>query len=145
MNENHEHFPFLSKKDKILVLTYGNIPLDLEFENVYGRFFLLTKKKYVAYMTNKSGKDLGEVNKGVVLARRDNSEYLRTSYKLAKEGILKDKNEDEVKEIIYDRVNKLFTRQIEDKEFIIYTGVGDDENKIGKYEGEPVIGSPNYQ
>ena len=125
INDKHGHYQYLSNEDKIQVLTYLSIPLDLEFENVYRRFLLLTKKRYLAYMTNKNGKDLGEVNKGVVLARRDNSEYLRNTYKQIKKNILDDKDESEVMFEIYERVQKLFTKQIPDTELIIYTGVGD--------------------
>ena len=136
------HYTYLTKEEKIQVLTYASIPLDLEFENVYRRFLLLTKKRYLAYMTNKSGKDLGEVNKGVVLARRDNSEYLRNTYKQIKQNILDDREEMEVMYGIYDRVQKLFTRQIPDTELIIYTGVGDVMSYAKKKKSE--IGKKDY-
>ena len=116
-------FANLSYDDKIKVLEYESIPIDLEFENMYGRFLLLTKKRYVAYIVNRKGEIIKEVKKGVVLARRDNSEYLRITYKKMAEAILNEKDESDVMNILYDRVDKLFTRQIPDTQFIIYTGI----------------------
>jgi len=118
-----EHFDRLSRKDKIKFLEYQLTPIDLEFENMYGRFFLLTKKRYIAYVMNIDGKITNVVKKGVVLARRDNCEYLRNTYKKAATAILDKKSEEEVMNIIYDRVHALFTQQIQDTQLIIYMGV----------------------
>lgn len=118
-----KHFDKLSKKDKIKFLEYQLTPIDLEFENMYGRFFLLTKKRYIAYVMNIDGKITNTVKKGVVLARRDNCEYLRSTYKKVAMGILDKMSESEVMNIIYDRVHALFTRQIPDTQLIIYMGV----------------------
>ena len=118
-----KHFDKLSKKDKIKFLEYQLTPIDLQFENMYGRFFLLTKKRYIAYVVNIDGKTLSVTKKGVVLARRDNCEYLRSTYKKTVTGVLDNRPEVEVMNIIYDRVNALFTRQIPDTQLIIYMGV----------------------
>nr|QBK85517.1 MAG: DNA polymerase elongation subunit family B [Marseillevirus LCMAC101] len=121
--DKDKHFDRLSKKDKIKFLEYQLTPIDLEFENMYGRFLLLTKKRYVAYVVNIDGKILSVTKKGVVLARRDNCEYLRATYKKMVTGVLDKIPEEEVMNIIYDRVNALFTRQIPDTQLIIYMGV----------------------
>jgi len=143
INAQHPHFKHLTKADKIRVLTYVSIPLDLEFENVYRRFLLLTKKRYLAYMVNKKGKDLGEVNKGVALTRRDNSAYLKNTLHQVKSNILDDKPEQEVMYGLYDRVQKLFTRQITDEELVIYTGIGDlityAKKETKKFEGKETV------
>jgi DNA polymerase elongation subunit (family B) len=118
-----KHFDKLSKNDKIKFLEYQLTPIDLEFENMYGRFFLLTKKRYIAYVMNVDGKITNTVKKGVVLARRDNCEYLRSTYKKVAMGVLDKMSESEVMNIIYDRVHALFTRQIPDTQLIIYMGV----------------------
>ena len=123
IDSKSDDFQNLNHDDKIKVLEYEAIPIDLEFENMYGRFLLLTKKRYVAYIVNRKGEVVGTVKKGVVLARRDNSEYLRITYKKMTDGVLDEKDEGEVMGILYDRVNKLFTRQIPDTQLIIYTGV----------------------
>jgi DNA polymerase elongation subunit (family B) len=118
-----EHFHRMHRNDKLKVLEYQLTPIDLEFENMYGRFLLLTKKRYVAYIVNIDGGIKSVTKKGVVLARRDNCEYLRLTYKKAATAVLDKKSEEEVMNIIYDKVNALFTRQIQDTHLIIYMGV----------------------
>lgn len=62
-------------------------PLRIEFEKAM-RLLCLKKKKYAAYLIEKDGsfqvdRDTGEkvvMKKGIVLARRDNCAYLRTTY-----------------------------------------------------------------
>jgi DNA polymerase delta subunit 1 len=127
-------FKKLSYDDKIRILEYESVPIDLEFENMYGRFLLLTKKRYVAYSVNRDGELLAVVKKGVVLARRDNSNYLRLTYKKMTDGILDDKPEEEVMQILYTEVDKLFTRQVPDTNLIIYTGVKNVMNYAKKKE-----------
>jgi DNA polymerase elongation subunit (family B) len=118
-----ESFKDLSYEHKIKVIEYESIPTDLTFEKVYGRFLLLTKKRYIAYTVNKDGKIIETTKKGVVLTRRDNSQSLRTTYKKVSDGILDRKEEKEVMYELYDEIHKLFTRQIPETNFIIYLGV----------------------
>lgn len=120
-----KEFRDLSYNDKIKVLEYEAIPIDLEFENMYGRFLLLSKKRYIAYVVNRKGEIIGVTKKGVVLARRDNCGFLRTTYKSLGDGILDNLPEEKVMSILYDRVEKLFTRQIPPEQFTIYIGVKD--------------------
>ena len=123
-----------NKADKLKYLEYLSSPIDLEFENMYGRFLLLTKKRYVAYVVNVEGTILSVTKKGVVITRRDNSEYLRLTYKKIATGILDRASEEEIMNIIYDRVNELFTRKIPDVQLIIYTGVKNIINYAKKKE-----------
>ena len=58
-----------------------------------------------------------------MLARSDNCEYLRSTYKKVAMGVLDKKSETEIMNIIYERVHALFTRQIPDTQLIIYMGV----------------------
>lgn len=134
INSNSEDFKKLSYDDKIKVLEYESVPIDLEFEKVYGRFLLLTKKRYVGYIVNKDGKVTSIDKKGVVLARRDNSNYLRLAYKKMTDAILDNKSEQEVMYILYDEIDKLFTRQVPDTHLIIYTGVKNVMNYAKKKE-----------
>jgi len=129
-----EDIDTFSDGDKILFHTYKSIPIDLEFENVYGRYLLLTMKRYIAYVVNKRGETIGVTKKGVVSARRDNCKYLRDSYKMVFTGVLDNKTEAEVMYIIYDRVNALFTRMIPDTDLIIYVGVKNVINYAKKKE-----------
>ncbi len=123
IDSKHKSFNSLSYDDKIKVLEYESTPIDLEFENMYGRFLLLTKKRYVAYIVNRKGEIIGEINKGVVLARRDNSLYLRNTYRIMTKGILDKILEKEIMNILYEKIHELFTRRISDTHLIIYTGI----------------------
>ena len=123
INSKHEDFANLSYEDKIKVVEYESIPIDLEFESMYGRLLLLTKKRYVAYIVNKKGEIIDLVKKGVVLARRDNSGYLRLAYKKLTDHVLDQKSEEDIMVLLYDEVHKLFTRKVPDTQLIIYMGV----------------------
>ena len=139
-----KHFASLSKNNKLKVYEYESIPIDLEFENMYGRFLLLTKKRYVAYIVNKDGKIITIQKKGVVLARRDNSQYLRDGYTEMIKAVLDEKSERDVMDILYRRVNDLFTRKVPDTHLIIYMGVKNviayAEKKEVKNSGGRVVG-----
>lgn len=113
----------LSDELKVAIYTYDSLPINLQFENLYGRYLLLSKKRYVAYIYNRKSQVTKVTKKGVVLARRDNSQYLRDTYKSMVDAILDEKGKDEVMHRLYDRVHKLFTRQIPDAHLIIYMGV----------------------
>lgn len=120
-----EQLENVEEDEKILWYQYNNIPLSLEFENLYGRFLLLSKKRYVSYIMNRAGKVEKVVKKGVVLARRDNCKFLRDTYKEMVTAILDEKSEVDVMNILYSRVQALFTRQIPDTDLTIYIGVKD--------------------
>lgn len=114
------YFMTLTYEEQCHVLDYETSPINLEFENMYGWFLLLTKKRYMAEKFNKKGEVIGETLKGNVLTRRDNSKYLRDTYRLMKD---KKVNEDECIRILCDRITMLFTRQIPDTDLIIYMGI----------------------
>jgi DNA polymerase elongation subunit (family B) len=113
----------LSDSDKIRIYEYDALPISLTFENLYGKYFILTKKRYCAQVVNRKGEWMKDTKKGVVLARRDNSKYLRDTYKELISGIMKKISKDEMFNIVNDRVTALFTRQIPDTHLIIYVGV----------------------
>ena len=114
------YFKSLTYEEKCHVLDYESSPIDLEFENMYGWFLLLTKKRYMAEKVNKKGEVTGETLKGNVLTRRDNSKYLKDTYRELKD---KNKKEDDCIIALCDRINMLFTRQIPDLHLIIYMGI----------------------
>ena len=120
---SHEDFEELEYNQKCNILNYESCPIDLEFENMYGRFLLLTKKRYVAHSVNKKGDLIGVTKKGVVLTRRDNSKYLRDTYQQITDGILENTSEKDVMMQLYDRIHMLFTKQIPTTHLIIYVGV----------------------
>ncbi len=124
----------LTDAEKCTYHYYHYIPIDFDFENVYGRYLLLTMKRYIGEVVNRDGQTIKTVKKGIVMSRRDNCKYLRDSYKEVVTAWSLRKSENEVMAIIYNRVNMLFTRQIPDTDFIIYVGVTDVMNYAKKKE-----------
>lgn len=100
-------------------------PLFLEFENMYGRFFLLSKKRYVSSRVNEEGKIMGITEKGVVLARRDNTHYLREVYREIITMIRERRTEKDIMNFIYDATYNLFTQNISPKKLVIFKSVQD--------------------
>lgn len=98
-------------------------PVELEFECVYGKFFLLTKKRYIAYMINEKGEVKDKIKKGVVAKRRDNTHYLKNIYNTITDEITDDAPFEKCVEILGEWILKLFTRQVPDKDLIIYKGI----------------------
>jgi DNA polymerase elongation subunit (family B) len=123
INSKHKDFINLSYDDKITVIEYESVPIDLEFESMFGRLLLLTKKRYVAHTINNEGEIIDKVNKGVVLARRDNSNYLRSAYKKLTDCVLNQSSELALMDILYEEIHNLFTRKVPDTNLIIYMGV----------------------
>lgn len=123
ISSSSKKFLKLTKEEKIKVLEYEAIPIDLEFENMYGRFVLLTKKRYFAHIINEEGQVLSQVKKGIVLARRDNCDFLKITYRKLAEAVLQDKSEKEICDVLYQKITELFTRQVPDTQFIIYMAV----------------------
>lgn len=113
----------LDEEDLVQKITYDANPMYLEFENMYGRYFLLTKKRYIAYSVNKEGKVIGITKKGVVIARRDNCKFLRDTYGAVSKYILDEKDRKEVEYQLYDSVTKLLTLQVPPKDLILYKGM----------------------
>jgi hypothetical protein len=106
----------------------------MQFENLYARYLLLTKKRYVCYTANRKGEIVDVIKKGVVIARRDNCDYLKSTYKAICMAILDNETEEKVLDILYTKVHELFTRQVPDANLIIYMGVGNVINYAKKKE-----------
>lgn len=119
---------------KVDIYRYDANPINLQFENLYKRYLLLSKKRYVAYAVNRKGEIVAKIKKGVVLARRDNCQYLRDTYKSMTDGVLEYSTENEVMYVLYDQIQKLFTRQIPDANLIIYTGIKTIQNYAKRKE-----------
>jgi len=135
-----EEAKYLSDDDKCIWHEYVNNPINLEHENMYGKFFQLTKKRYRAIKYNKTGKVIGKIDKGSILVRRDTCNYARGPYGEILDAIMpmdqyqEPASKDEALKILYGWVDKLFIRQIPDKDLIIYIGV----NEILEYAKKKV-------
>jgi DNA polymerase elongation subunit (family B) len=125
INPKSPEFEDLTREEKIKVIAYDDIPIDLEFENMYGRFLLLTKKRYLALSYNEDGKVVSKTKKGVVITRRDNSNILKRIYTDVSDAIMEKRPKNEVYQPLYDGVDMLFSRRVPEKDFIIYMGVKD--------------------
>ena len=124
----------LDDEIKIKIHEYDTNPVTLAFENLYSRYVLLSKKRYIAYSVTREGEVKDITKKGVVLSRRDNCFFLRDTYEEIIRAILDDKSESVVYDIIYNRVQKLFTMKVPSKDLVIYTAVKDVMNYAKKEE-----------
>lgn len=98
-------------------------PVELEFECVYGKFFLFTKKRYIAKTVNDKGEVTGTTNKGVVTKRRDNAKFLRFVYNRLMDNILDKTELDKVLYELQKDIHMLFTRQVEPRDLCIYKSI----------------------
>jgi len=140
---NKDDLCYLFDRDKLLWYQYQYIPLSLEFETIYIRYILLTMKRYIAYSGNRDGDILKTVKKGVVDARRDNSKFLRDWYKSIYTAILDEKSEEVVINIIYDKVNALFTMQIPEVNLIVTLGVKSIKDYAKKKDSKQAFSESN--
>jgi DNA polymerase elongation subunit (family B) len=120
-------------------------PMKLEFEEaIYWRFFILTKKQYMALSCGRDGKLNDEIEKkGVVLARRDNSKVLKELYEKVIMMIFEKECKKNTLFFIIQFINKLCSNSLPSSYFYITKSVGsikdykqkklpDDEKKIIK-------------
>jgi DNA polymerase elongation subunit (family B) len=159
-NSNYIHFPHLKEAGE--TWDYATMvadevskmfppPMRLEFEEViYWNFFILTKKRYMYNSCQKDGVVSDKVGKkGVLLARRDNSPFVREIYEQVIKKIFKHDDVNDVLYFILNEINKLCSRCFDVKNFVITKAVGDVDSlnativhdddgniktKIGKYK-----------
>ena len=113
--------------------------MKLEFEEtIYWRYFILSKKRYMALScgrdgilkTNKNGEHEIE-KKGVLLARRDNSQFIRDLYENIVMKIFNKTSKDDVLYELICNFNKLCSMGFSANYFIITKSVGAiDDYKI---------------
>jgi DNA polymerase elongation subunit (family B) len=112
-------------------------PLELEFEQViYWRFLILAKKQYMYYSCDRDGvvdDDVGK--KGVILARRDNSTFVRDIYRKVVSMVLEREPRDDIIYFVTESVNGLFGRNNPYKNFVITQSI----KSIGDRIAEPFI------
>ncbi len=138
----------LGDADTLKKLEYDSIPIDLEFEDMFGKYLLLTQKRYAGHVINIEGDKIKDVKKGIVLARRDNCAMLKTIYGRLLDAVLESLPEDAVLEILYGEIEKVYTRQIPDPQFIIYLGVNnvlsyaqtDGQGRFIRTDGSLIVG-----
>lgn len=140
-NSNYIHFPHLKTAEESWdwaeyvaeeVSKLFPPPMKLEFEEViYWRFFILTKKRYMYKSCLRDGvvgEDIGK--KGVLLARRDNSMFIRKIYEKI---IMKIFNREDMEDMLYfivEELNKLCSNSFDCKDFIVTKSVGSTNDMI---------------
>jgi len=105
-------------------------PMKLAFEEkIYWRFFILTKKRYMALTCNTEGKvSTNMFKRGVLLARRDNSAFLRNIYSEVIDKVFYKQDQNNVLNHIVDRLKEMCSNRIDKKQFIITKSVGNLED-----------------
>lgn len=102
-------------------------PMRLAFEEkIYERFFILTKKRYMALQCGRDGIiEKNIMKKGVLLARRDNSKFIRNLYEEIIMMIFNKADKDKVLYTICKRYNELCSNSYSYKDFIVTKSIGD--------------------
>ena len=101
-------------------------PMKLEFEKIYEKYLILSKKRYIAQVANKEGKIVDFVKKGVVLTRRDNCKALRDIYLKTAVDILDNVPKNTIIENVVDYINDMFKRKLDYTMFVITKSLSKD-------------------
>jgi DNA polymerase elongation subunit (family B) len=116
-SENWDHAVYVAKE----VTKLFPHPINLEFENViYWRFFILTKKRYMYKKCLRDGivdQKIGK--KGVLLARRDNSEFIRNIYETFIMMVFNKSTRQEITYYITDVIHRLCSHYYSYKHFVV--------------------------
>lgn len=127
MKSTDAKFMELSYKDQCIVLDYEMSPINLDFEKLNDKYFLLTKKRYIAEITNEEGKIIDKVRKGVKSARRDTCKYFCITYDHILNLVMQKLEKQEIIDYVCDRISLLFTRkghtEIPDAHFVVSMGI----------------------
>lgn len=116
-------------------------PMKLEFEEViYWRFFILTKKRYMALSCGRDGQVSDKImKKGVLLARRDNSKFIRDIYEKV---IMMIFNKSTKEDVLYEIIiffNLLCSYSLDLENFVITKSVGETgDYKIRELPKDPI-------
>ena len=102
-------------------------PMKLEFEEaIYWRFFILSKKRYMAISCGRDGILSDNIEKkGVLLARRDNSKFVRDLYEQIIMKIFDKEGEDNTLYFIINYLNDLCGHKFKYSDFVITKLIGD--------------------
>lgn len=124
-------------------------PMRLEFEQtIYEQFLILSKKRYIFKAVNRDGVPSSKVGKkGVVLARRDNSKFVRDIYEQISLMIFEQKLPEEIINHVIHTINKLYQNCLPYEDYIITKSVGEtgednvvENSKFGDYKVKHVQG-----
>jgi DNA polymerase elongation subunit (family B) len=140
ITDPQELWDFCKKVEEEIMSLFPR-PMKLAFEEkIYWRYFILTKKRYMALSCDTKGKVSDKIFKrGVLLARRDNSKWIREAYQDIIMKVFYRMPYAELERLVIDNVYQLFTRVVDAKQFIITKSVGNIEDyKIKALPDDPV-------
>nr|CAC19127.1 delta DNA polymerase [Diadromus pulchellus ascovirus 4a] len=102
-------------------------PMKIEFEEtIYYKFMILTKKRYMYYSCKRTGeisKKIGQ--KGVLLARRDHSQFVKQNYETTVMNVFASKSKEDVISDVFEMGLSCMRRQLDDGVFRITKAVND--------------------
>ena len=112
-------------------------PIKLEFENtIYERFLILSKKRYMFQEIDRDGnldKKVGK--KGVILARRDNSQVVRSVYEQVTAMIFDGKTQEDLYQHVDNYVMDIHDNKLDYKDYVITKSVGDSDGSVDNETG----------
>jgi DNA polymerase elongation subunit (family B) len=139
-DSNYINFPLMADKSDDELWDYSEFvadeltklfppPIKLEFEGaIYNFFFILSKKRY---MHRKIEKKRGKLvysdsigKKGVLLARRDNSNFVRVVYEGVINHIADKTPREDVLYFVLEKINKMFSGCNPYTDFVVTKSVG---------------------
>lgn len=159
-DSNYVRFPWLTDSKQIwdhaikVAAEISNVypsPMKLEFEEkIYKKFLILSKKRYMWQACDREGVlDEKVGKKGVLLARRDNSKFLRSVYEKMTEMIFDKCSRNEIIECLNERLNDLFRGTLSVEEYVITKSVGDvsgeydqETSRLGTYKVRSLSDDP---
>lgn len=111
-------------------------PISLLFEDaIYWQYLILSKKRYMYKECGKDGVIQSKIGKkGVLLARRDNSVFVRNLYEKVITKIFDEENRDDILYFVIQELDKLFSNSLPYKSFTITKSVGDTGGLFEKKE-----------
>lgn len=101
------------------MLNHFPAPMKLEFEKIYEKYIILTKKRYMAYVANTKGEITGFTKKGVALVRRENCAAFKRIYLQTAKALLDDHSDEDILNDVFEGINSIFQRQHSYKDFVI--------------------------
>ena len=109
-------------------------PIQLEFEQeIYAFFFILSKKRYMYRKCLRDGNVEDKIGKkGVLLARRDNSLFVRNIYENVISKISNDVSYQDILYYVLQEINEMCSNQKDPKDFIITKAVGNSNDLIAE-------------
>jgi DNA polymerase elongation subunit (family B) len=140
--ENWDHAEYVASE----VTKMFPSPIKLEFEEeIYWRFFILTKKRYMYKKCYRDGivdQKIGK--KGVLLARRDNSMFIRNAYETLIMMVFNKATQKEIILYVIDVIDNLCSHFHSYKDFVVTKSIGSHDggnvvpfiNEKGKKKGK---------